>query len=138
MNDISIDLILDKTKFPKTYNASLIIITILGIFLYIIFTYKYQTYYISQGKIKNNQIELLVNLNDIKYIQNSSEVEIEGAVYKYRLVHIDNNLYVDDNYQNYQYLYIEVAGIHNIDNYVYKVKIPKENKTLAKYLIKYL
>ncbi len=138
MNDISIDLILDKTKFPKTYNASLIIITILGIFLYIIFTYKYQTYYISQGKIINNQIELLVNLNDIKYIQNSSEVEIEGAVYKYRLVHIDNNLYVDDNYQNYQYLYIEVAGIHNIDNYVYKVKIPKENKTLAKYLIKYL
>ncbi len=138
MNDISIDLILDKTKFPKTYNASLIIITILGIFLYIIFTYKYQTYYISQGKIINNQIELLVNLNDIKYIQNSSEVEIEGTVYKYCLAHIDNNLYVDDNYQNYQYLYIEVAGIHNIDNYVYKVKIPKENKTLAKYLIKYL
>ena len=71
-NLLEIDLILNRKKYPKIYNTSLIILIIIIVFIYIIFTYKYQSYYVIKGKMINNKLELLVNINDIKYIKNTT------------------------------------------------------------------
>lgn len=135
---IEIDLILSRKKYPKIYNISLIIITIILIFIYIIFTYKYQSYYIAKGKILNNKLELLVDIKDIKYIKNNSSLKLDDELYSYKLTSISEEILVDENYNNYKYVYLEVNNLTNVDNYVYEIKIPKENKILAKYIKEYL
>ena len=137
-NLLEIDLILNRKKYPKIYNTSLIILIIILVFIYIIFTYKYQSYYVIKGKMINNKLELLVNINDIKYIKNSTNLSIDNKKYSYLLNTISNDIYVDENYNNYKYIYLKVNNLTNIDNFVYEIKIPKENKILAKYLKEYL
>ena len=137
-NLLEIDLILNRKKYPKIYNTSLIILIIILVFIYIIFTYKYQSYYVIKGKMINNKLEKLENINDIKYIKNSTNLSIDNKKYSYLLNTISNDIYVDENYNNYKYIYLKVNNLTNIDNFVYEIKIPKENKILAKYLKEYL
>lgn len=139
MNDlIDIESIIKRREYPKIFNIGIILFIIILIAIYIIFTYKYQSYYLTKGKIIDNKLELIVKIEDIKYIKNHNEIEIDDLIYTYEIDSISNELYIDDNYQNYKYLYLNVKELTNIDNYVYTVKIPKENKTIAKYLKEYL
>jgi len=139
MNDIlDIEIILQRKKYPKIFNIGIILILIILVFVYIIFTYNYQSYYSAFGKIVDDKLELLVGIDDIKYIKNNHVIEIDNLKYTYDLYNISDNLYVDDNYQNYKYLYLQVNGLNSINNYVYEVKILKEKKVIAKYLKDYL
>lgn len=138
MNDIlDIEIILTRKKYPKIYNLGIIISIIILIFIYIIFTYNYQTYYISKGKVLNNNLELLVNIEDIKYITNNKVIILDGQAYNYMVSSIGNDLLVDETYNNYQYVYLKISNLNTLNNYVYEVKIPKENQLLVKYLKKY-
>lgn len=138
MNDIlDIEIILTRKKYPKIYNLGIIISIIILIFIYIIFTYNYQTYYISKGKVLNNNLELLVNIEDIKYITNNKVIILDGQAYNYIVSSISNDLLVDETYNNYQYVYLKISNLNTLNNYVYEVKIPKENQKLVKYFKKY-
>lgn len=138
MNDIlDIEIILTRKKYPKIYNLGIIISIIILIFIYIIFTYNYQTYYISKGKALNNNLELLVNIEDIKYITNNKVIILDGQAYNYIVSSIGNDLLVDETYNNYQYVYLKISNLNTLNNYVYEVKIPKENQKLVKYFKKY-
>ena len=139
MDDIlSLDIIINRKKYPCIYNTSLIITIILLIFIYIIFTYKYQTYYITKGKMTNNELELLVNTNDLKYLYHHNMLSIDNKNYSYNLISISDEIYLDDSYNDYKYVYLKIDNLTNIDNYVYEIKIEKENKLLAEYLKEYL
>ena len=138
MNDIlDIEIILTRKKYPKIYNLGIIISIIILIFIYIIFTYNYQTYYTSKGKVLNNNLELLVNIEDIKYITNNKVIILDGQDYNYIVSSIGNDLLVDETYNNYQYVYLKISNLNTLNNYVYEVKIPKENQKLVKYFKKY-
>lgn len=138
VNDIlDIEIILTRKKYPKIYNLGIIISIIILIFIYIIFTYNYQTYYISKGKVLNNNLELLVNIEDIKYITNNKVIILDGQAYNYIVSSISNDLLVDETYNNYQYVYLKISNLNTLNNYVYEVKIPKENQKLVKYFKKY-
>lgn len=137
-NNLELDLILERKKYPKIYNTNLIIIIIILIFIYIIFTYRYQTYYITKGKIENKQLKISVNISDIKYLKNSNKLLIDNQIYYYKINDISKEVYIDENNNNYKYLYLKIFNINNIDNYVYEIKIEKENKLLAEYLKEYL
>lgn len=138
MNDIlDIEIILTRKKYPKIYNLGIIISIIILIFIYIIFTYNYQTYYTSKGKVLNNNLELLVNIEDIKYITNNKVIILDGQAYNYIVSSIGNDLLVDETYNNYQYVYLKISNLNTLNNYVYEVKIPKENQKLVKYFKKY-
>lgn len=138
MNDIlDIEIILTRKKYPKIYNLGIIISIIILIFIYIIFTYNYQTYYTSKGKVLNNNLELLVNIEDIKYITNNKVIILDGQAYNYMVSSIGNDLLVDETYNNYQYVYLKISNLNTLNNYVYEVKIPKENQKLVKYFKKY-
>lgn len=138
MSDVlEIDLILNRQKYPKTYKITFIINIVILIFIYIIFTYHYQSYYLIKGRIINNELELLVPIDDIKYINNNKELTIDNQTYLYKLNSISSEIYNYD-FINYKYIYLKINNLTDIDNYVYEVKIPKENKILAKYLKDYL
>ena len=115
-NQLAIDLIINKQKYPLIYNATIILSSILIIITLILFTFKYQSYYVTKGAMKNNELELLVNIDE----------------------KITKEIYMDNNYNNYRYIYLKIDNLKNIDYYTYQVKLPKENKTLAWYLKKYL
>ena len=138
MNDIlDVEIILKRKKYSPIYNVGIILVIIFLIIVYILFTYQYQTYYISKGKVLNNKLELIVDVNDIKYIKNNSLIKLDDTYYNYSIEKIGEELIIDNLYNNYQYVYLEVDGLKEKDNYVYQIKIPKEKQILAKYLKKY-
>ena len=139
MNDIlDIEIILKKQKYHPMYNIGLVLLVILSIFLYISCIYKYQTYYITKGTIKENTLELLVDINDLKYILNKDILIIDNKQYKYHINSISEKIYVDEYLNNYKYVYLKVDNLSNINNYVYEVKLQKENKKIIEYIEDYL
>lgn len=139
MNDIlDIEIILKKQKYHAIYNIGTLLIIILLIFFYISFTYNYKTYYITKGTMIDGNIELLVNIDDIKYINTNNKLKVDSLYYGYTINKISEELYVDESFNNYKYVYLNVKGLNNIDNYVYDIKLAKENKKIIEYLKEYL
>lgn len=137
-DNLEIDLILSRKKYPIYYELTYLIILIILLFIIIILSFKYQTYYLNTGKMVNSSLEILVNINDLDYLGNSATLIIDDKEYNYKITKISNELYTDNNYQNYRYVYLNIHNLNNIDNYSYTIKIPKENKIIAKYIIDYL
>ena len=105
MNDIlDIEIILKKQKYHPIYNIGTILLIIILIFIYVSFLYNYKTYYITMGTIKNNSLELLVSLDDIKYISSNNVLKINDKIYSYHIDKIEENLYVDESFNNYKYM----------------------------------
>ena len=137
-NRLKVDLILERQNFPGIYYATYLISFIILLAIILLFTIKYETYYITKGKMVDSELCIIVKPEDIKFINNKHYLIIEDKEYVYRIDKISNELYVDDNYVNYQYVFLTIYKLSNIDNYVYEVRIPKEKKILAKYLKDYL
>lgn len=135
MNDLlDIEVILQRKKYSKIYNFGTIMIIILLIFIYIISTYTYESYYTIKGKAIDNKIELLINPEDIIYIEENSSLELDNITYQYTIDNIDSELLIDENYNNYQQVSLKILNFSSIDNRIYEVSIPKERVSLAKYL----
>ena len=135
MNDLlDIEVILQRKKYSKIYNFGTIIIIILLIFIYIISTYTYESYYTIKGKAIDNKIELLINPEDIIYIEKNSSLELNNITYQYTIDNIGSELLIDENYNNYQHVSLKILNFSSIDNRIYEVSIPKERVSLAKYL----
>ena len=129
MNDIlELECILKRERYPSIYKFGWLMIIIIILFLYVINTYKYQRYY----------IELLVPINDLKYVTDNKQIILDGKKYSYNVNEISKDIYVDDKYNNYKYIYIDIPGLSSVNNYVYQVKLEKENKSLANYLLEYI
>jgi len=139
MNDIlDIEVILKKQKYSKIYNIGLVLLIILLIFIYVSFIYTYKTYYINKCTMIGGNLKLLVNLDDIKYITTNNSLKIDNTHYEYQISKISEELYVDETLNNYKYIYLKVNNLNNIDNYVYEIKLVKENKKLIEYLKEYI
>lgn len=135
MNDLlDIEVILQRKKYSKIYNFGTIMIIILLIFIYIISTYTYESYYTIKGKAIDNKIELLINPEDIIYIEKNSSLELDNITYQYTIDNIGSELLIDENYNNYQHVSLKILNFSSIDNRIYEVSIPKERVSLAKYL----
>ncbi len=129
--------LLDGKQYTKIYKFNYILIVIILISSYIICMFEYQTYYLFRGRMIDNQLEIKVPVEDIEYFKNNHYLLIANQKYRYKITDI-SNLYIDDNYHNYLYLYLTIPGLSNVDNYIYEAKIPKEKKRMAKYLKDYL
>lgn len=137
-NILDIDIILSRKKYGNIYNIGIYLLVIFLVIFYIIFVYEYQTYYISLGKVISNKLELYVLVDDLKYIKDNNTIKLDNKEYHYQIDNINNNLYIDENYNNYLVIYLDIENFTNLDNYVYEVKIPKENKKIYKYIKEYL
>ncbi len=136
-DEFELDFILYYQKLPKIYKLSYLITIIIIVIFIILFIFRYQTYYITKGKINDNQLVIAIDINDLKYLDKNI-LYIGDKKYSFKLTNVSKELQVDNYYHNYRYAYLEVTNLKSIDNYVYEIKIPKEKKTLAKYLKKYL
>ena len=137
-NILDIEIILNKQKYHTVYNIGWILLTITLIFIYVSCIYKYKTYYLTTGTLKNNKLEILVRIDDIKYINNNQILEIDNKPYRYNIFKISEELYVDESLNNYKYIYLNVYNLNNIDNYVYEIKLEKENKKIIEHIKDYL
>ena len=139
MNEIlDIEIILTKNKYHFIYKISTILITCILVFIYITHIYSYQSYYIAKGKVIDNKLEVILPLDNIKYITKHNNLIIDDQKHSYKIVSISDELYVDESYNNYKYVYLEVDKINNINNYVYEIKLKKENKKIINYIKDYL
>jgi len=139
MNDIlDIEIILKKQKYHMIYNVGTILLIILMTFLYVLFVYNYKTYYINKGTMIDGNMKLLVDIDDIKYITRNNILKIESDRYEYNIKEISEEIYLDESLNNYKYIYLKVNNLNNINNYVYEIKIVKENKKIIEYLKEYL
>ncbi len=139
MNEIlDIEIILTKNKYHFIYKISTILITCILVFIYITYIYSYQSYYITKGKVIDNKLEVILPLDNIKYITKHNNLIIDDQKHNYKIVSISDELYVDESYNNYKYVYLEVDKINNINNYVYEIKLKKENKKIINYIKDYL
>lgn len=139
MNDIlDIEVILKRQKYGFIYNSYFILLLIIFFSILVVCIYKYKTYLFVNGIMDNGYVKVMVNEDDIKYISLNDKLEIDDLEYNYYITRIDDYLYVDDNYNNYRYLYLKIDGINNLDNYVYKLKFVKENKKIIEYIKDYI
>ena len=139
MNDVlEIALMVNRQRYAKIYKTSFVLMIIFFISIIVIFTIRYQSYYITMGTMIDNKLELLVNIHDISLISDKHTLVIDNVSYSYKISKIDNKLYRDEFFNNYKNIYLEVTNLVNIDNLVYEIKIPKENKTFAYYILDYI
>ena len=139
MNDVlEIALMVNRQRYAKIYKTSFVLMIIFFISIIVIFTIRYQSYYITMGTMIDNKLELLVNIHDISLISDKHTLVIDNVSYSYKISKIDNKLYRDEFFNNYKNIYLEGTNLVNIDNLVYEIKIPKENKTFAYYILDYI
>ena len=113
MNELlDIEIILKRDKYPVVYNMGIIGVLIIGIFIVLASIYDYRTYLVTEARVVDNELELLVRSDEVKYV-------------------VDNN-------KVYQYIYLEVNNTLKINNYLYQIRVLKEEKKLIKYLKNYL
>ena len=133
-NDLAIDLILNRQKYPKIYNATIVILIIIIIICYISYTYELEFYYINKARFTNGELVIPVNLEDLNYISKSNTLFIDATKYNYHIARISKEIYVDNYYNNYELIYLKVDNLESINNIVYEIKISKGSKKLIKYL----
>lgn len=139
MNDIlDIEVILQRKQYPIIYNIGSWLLIILLLFIYISKTYKYKTYYIAKGTMKDGYVQVLTRIEDMPYIIDNHRLKIDSVFYEYTVFKISEELYVDESFQNYKYVYLKVKNLSEINNYVYEIKLEKENKKIIEYLKEYL
>ena len=67
MIDIDTYLILNNKKYSNIFKTNYILMAIILLIIYIIFTYEYQTYYLIKGVMINNQLVLIpFNQNEMR------------------------------------------------------------------------
>lgn len=139
MNELlDIEVILKRDKYPKIYNIGIIGIIIIGIFIILASIYDYRTYLITNARVVNNQLELLIKCDDVKYVVDNNYLMIEHEKYEYKIIRIDNEVVTGMDNNIYQYVYLDISNTLNINNYLYQIRILKEKKKLIKYLKNYL
>jgi len=139
MNEIlDIEVILKRNKYSKIYNVWIIMVVIVLSFLLIGSIYDYQTYLIVDSRVVNNELELLLRSDDVKYVVNNDNLSVDEKKYSYKIMKIDDELIRGIDRKMYQYVYLDVNGIKKINNYIYEVKFLKEKKKLIKYLKEYI
>lgn len=136
-----IDMILHNKKYPLIYRYTSIILLALVIAVYILLTYDYHTYYKNKGiVIYDNEflIKVYSNIEDIDLIIDNNRLEIEGKIFNYQVSKIDENIYVSENNQNQQIVYLKVEKLKYIENRALEFKIEKKRQKIIYHILDYL
>ena len=111
MNEIlDIEVILKRNKYSKIYNVWIIMVVIVLSFLLIGSIYDYQTYLIVDSRVVNNELELLLRSDDVKYVVNNDNLSVDEKKYSYKIMKIDDELIRGIDRKMYQYVYLDVNG----------------------------
>lgn len=138
-NIFELDMILSNKRYSFIYSIANIVMIIILLSLYVLFTYNYRTYYKSIGIINDkNMLEVYIYDKDIDYVLNKNMIEIDNKKYKYQVSEIDKNIYVDNNYQNYKKIYLKIDNLEVKENQALEFIIEKKNKKIIYHILDYL
>lgn len=132
---LRVSLVIDRENYSFIYRAIMIISIMLLCILIFLLVFKYDTYIITYGKSNNDTLEIIVDSSFVGDIISNHSLFIDRQEYSYRVSNISEEIYTDNNYQMYQYVYLDIFKFNSINNYVYQVKIKKARKNLISYLI---
>ena len=83
---------------------------------------------------------LIVKIDKLKYVKNNNKLVIDNKEYVYSIKSINNDYEIDNNLNNYLYLYLDVSldSKDKITNNVLNVKLLESNKKIFYYLKNYI
>ena len=140
MNTIKGYIILNKnTNYYIKLFIYLSIIFLL--FIVILLNTKYKMYYKTKGIVTSDKnLMLIVKIDKLKYVKNNNKLVIDNKEYVYSIKSINNDYEIDNNLNNYLYLYLDVSldSKDKITNNVLNVKLLESNKKIFYYLKNYI
>ena len=115
----------------------LVVSILIGIiFVVIAINNKLEENYTVFANVKDNEVVVIVNADDLEKIVNNNKMEIERNIFTYKIKKINNQFYGNNVYKEV-FLDISNLGSHYlIDNNVIKIKIITEKTTILSYLFK--
>ena len=98
-------------------------------------------YYKTKGIVTSDKnLMLIVKIDKLKYVKNNNKLVIDNKEYVYSIKSINNDYEIDNNLNNYLYLYLDVSldSKDKITNNVLNVKLLESNKKIFYYLKNYI
>jgi len=139
MNELlDIEIILNRKKYSKVYNIGIIILCIIGMFVILTSIYDYRTYLVVPAQVKNGELQLLMKSDDVRYLIDNDYLVIDEKKYQYVVKRISDEIFQREDGNIYQYIYIDVNNFKKVNNYIYQIRVLKEEKKLIEYLKEYL
>ena len=86
----------------------------------------------------NGGLEIAIRRDEIKYLINNNYLVCDNKKHQYMIKHISEERFLGKDGRSYQYVYMDVKDFKDINNYIYQVKVLKEEKKLIAYLKDYL
>lgn len=125
------------------YLITIVTILLIGLVLFIL-NMRYQSIIKTNVIIKedNNQYFIMLNIHEdeLKYVINNNYIKLNDVSFYYKVHHIDEELYVSKNLENYKVVYLKAKlnKEYKINNLTLTAKINKSNKKIIYYIIDYL
>lgn len=141
MRYIDSEIILQRkiSSFVYVYIMIIIVIMLSLIILFILCYYK--TYYMVKGVVVNDDgnfyVRVYVPLDSLVYITSNNVVKIDNNEYKYKIISIDSEYFID-NIATYQIVLIEIdfESKYKFNNLTLSLNFLKEDKKIIDYIIK--
>ena len=128
----------------KNMNINLVpYILVVSIFICIIlliisFNNKLEDYYVTDSLVKDKQLKIIVNVDDLNKITDNKKIRVGKDIFTYKVEKI-SDLVIEDNI--YKEVMINIDNFDDkllIDNNVIKLKIITNKTTILNYLLKTL
>ena len=115
----------------------LVVSILISVFVMIIsFNFTIEDFYKTKGTVKDKNIKLIVDINDLNKVTNNSEIIIERDIFTYEIINISDLVYNDNIYKE---VIIKVPELKDlIENDVLDVEIIINKTNILNYLIKTL
>ena len=137
-------IIINKLKNNNLNKKIIFIHTVICLFiLFLILLYMfnndYYFYYNSKGLVVDEHtVKLTINLNDKNKIIYNNNITINQKNYKYNIESISKDIAIDNEYNQYKDIYIDIKSIKLITNDIIDLKIKYKKIKLIKYIFKFV
>ncbi len=135
---------MDIEVFQKSFKNSeinlkpylLVVSIFIGILVsIIIFNNNLEDYYINKGIVKDKELTLFVDINDINKVTNNEKIIIERDIFTYKVTKI-SDLVMDNNiYKEVKIKVDKLDKIHLLDNNVVNLKVIINKTSILEYLL---
>jgi len=136
MMDVNDYLLRYKRRTPKILIIWFLIFTFIIISFLIINRYfSINNYYRIQGVIENKNINLYLNINDLKKISKLDTLYINNQKYNYKIKTISENIIVGNSFYKEIKLNINLDDLYLIDNNIVDIQFIVSKMTIFEYIV---
>lgn len=101
----------------------------------IIFNNNIEDYYVNKGIVKDKELTLFVDINDIDKVTNNKKIIIERDIFTYEVTKISDKLMNNDIYKEVKIKVDKLDKKHLLDNNVVDLKVIINKTSILEYLL---